>query len=81
MEYQLRIYQSALIAKIIDAWQRQKRRVIAVAPTGSGKTIVFAKLIEQYLSKNDEQVLVVARREELILRTYPRRFSDRSTRS
>ena len=67
MNYQLRTYQSALIAKIVDAWQRKKRRVIAVAPTGSGKTLIFAKLIEQYLSKNDKQVLVVAHREELIL--------------
>jgi len=67
MSYQLRPYQNALIAKIVDAWQRKKRRVIAVAPTGSGKTIVFAKLIEQYLSKNNKQVLVVAHREELIL--------------
>ncbi len=67
MSYQLRPYQNALIAKIVDAWQRHKRRIIAVAPTGSGKTIVFAKLIEQYLSKNNKQVLVVAHREELIL--------------
>jgi superfamily II DNA or RNA helicase len=64
---ELRTYQKRLIFQILDAWQRKKRRVIAVAPTGSGKTVIFAKLLEEYLRHHPEQVLIVAHREELIL--------------
>ncbi len=39
----LKPYQTKLIAEIAAKWQSGKRRVIAVAPTGSGKGLASKK--------------------------------------
>jgi superfamily II DNA or RNA helicase len=64
----LRPYQTKLIAEIAGKWQSGKRRVIAVAPTGSGKTVLFAKIADRHL--NDEpngRVWIIAHRIEMLL--------------
>jgi superfamily II DNA or RNA helicase len=64
----LRPYQSQLIAQIAANWQSGKRRVIAVAPTGSGKTVLFAKVADRHLNNRpDGKVWIIAHRIEMLL--------------
>jgi DNA repair protein RadD len=44
MSVTLRPYQSALIASIRDQWAAGNRNVLAVMPTGAGKTVTFSAL-------------------------------------
>ena len=46
----LRPYQTKIIAEVIAKWQSGKRRIIATAPTGSGKTVLFAKIADKLLT-------------------------------
>jgi superfamily II DNA or RNA helicase len=59
----MRNYQQAAHDAIIEAWQ-EARRVLAVMPTGTGKTILFAHLIRSRLAAG--RALVLAHRQELI---------------
>lgn len=61
---ELRPYQSEALAACWSAWE-EHRRILAVLPTGTGKTILFAKLSEQEVD-NGGRVLILAHREELI---------------
>jgi superfamily II DNA or RNA helicase len=64
----LRPYQSKLIAQIAAHWQSGKRRVIAVAPTGSGKTVLFAKVADRFLNDfPNGRVWIIAHRIEMLL--------------
>lgn len=64
----LRPYQTKIIAEVLAKWQSGKRRVMACAPTGSGKTVLFAKMAEKYLvDVPDGRVWIVAHREEILL--------------
>ena len=47
--YQLRPYQLEAVASITASWN-QFDRVLVVAPTGSGKTVVFAQVAKQRLN-------------------------------
>jgi superfamily II DNA or RNA helicase len=59
----LRPYQQEAVEGVRKSW-RDFDRVLGVAPTGSGKTIIFADIVEQ--RKNDGGVLILAHRDELI---------------
>lgn len=59
---QLRDYQRECIAAIKEHHAQGKNRVLAVLPTGSGKTIVFASL----LAELDRPALILAHTEELV---------------
>ena len=59
----LRPYQEACLAAIEQGWLNARRQLI-VLPTGTGKTIVFAKLAE--LLRKFGRILVLAHREELL---------------
>jgi DNA repair protein RadD len=63
----LRPYQRDVIAEIERA-TGQARRVIAVAPTGAGKTIVAASIIKDVVGKG-QRVLVLAHAREIIKQT------------
>jgi superfamily II DNA or RNA helicase len=64
----LRPYQTKLIAEIAGKWQSGKRRVIAVAPTGSGKTVLFAKIADRHLNDQPKgRVWIIAHRIEMLL--------------
>jgi superfamily II DNA or RNA helicase len=64
----LRPYQTKLIAEIAGKWQSGKRRVIAVAPTGSGKTVLFAKIADRHLNNEPKgRVWIIAHRIEMLL--------------
>lgn len=65
MTVRLRDYQEDLIAGIRGAFAARKRRVLAVSPTGSGKTITFAYLTQATAARGNT-VYIVAHRQEIV---------------
>lgn len=67
----LRDYQTDIMARIIDEWQRCKS-VMVQMPTGTGKTRVLAALVNEELNDKNEttgrtrSVWIVAHRRELV---------------
>lgn len=57
----LRPYQADTISEIYDAWSRH-RSVLAVLPTGGGKTVIFAEIIRRHIGA----AAAVAHRKEII---------------
>lgn len=62
---ELRPYQETARQKVQEEWKNGKKRTLLVLPTGTGKTIVFSKIIEDRVRKG-ERVLVIAHRGELL---------------
>lgn len=62
MGIDLRQYQSALNNAVQVAWNRGHKNVLAVLPTGGGKTVCFADIV----NKEPGAVCVVAHRQELV---------------
>ncbi len=58
----LRPYQQEALAAIADAESRGIRRQLVALPPGTGKTVIFAHLLQQ----RRERALVLAHRDELI---------------
>ncbi|MEG0900629.1 MAG: DEAD/DEAH box helicase family protein, partial [Clostridia bacterium] len=61
----LRPYQEEAKAAILKQWADGIKRTLLVLVTGGGKTIIFAKVIED-LVRGGERVLVLAHRGELL---------------
>jgi DNA repair protein RadD len=64
----LRPYQTDVVAEIEKALAAGQRRLLLVAPTGSGKTVVFCEIIKRYVEQH-KTVLVLAHRREIISQT------------
>lgn len=62
MSIALRPYQQQLSLEIDAAWANGARNVLAVAPTGSGKTVLFSEKIRQFNGAS----VAVAHRQELV---------------
>lgn len=62
---ELRPYQETARQKVQEEWESGKKWTLLVLPTGTGKTIVFSKIIEDRVRKG-ERVLVIAHRGELL---------------
>lgn len=62
---ELRGYQDGLLSGITDAMKQGHRKVLAVMPTGAGKGVTIAALVERAVQK-DKRVLILAHRTELI---------------
>lgn len=62
---ELRAYQEESRVAIQNEWSSGKKKTLLVLPTGTGKTIVFSKVIEDRV-KLGERVLVLAHRGELL---------------
>jgi len=65
MKYTLRPYQKDSINKLHDLYYNN-RRIVLVSPTGSGKTVIAAKIIESAVNSMNNKVLFLAHRRELI---------------
>ena len=64
---ELRPYQRDVIAEF-DRTREHKRRIILVAPTGAGKTVIGADIIRSFV-RRAKSVLVLAHRREIIAQT------------
>jgi DNA repair protein RadD len=64
---ELRPYQRDVIAEF-DRAREHKRRIILVAPTGAGKTVIGAEIIRSFVDRA-KSVLVLAHRREIITQT------------
>ena len=62
---ELRPYQQEAEKAVFAEWEKGTKRPWLVLPTGTGKTIVFAKITERCV-KNGERVLILAHRAELL---------------
>lgn len=62
---ELRPYQAAARESIFNEWDKGMKRTLLVLPTGTGKTIVFAKVAESCVRKG-QRVLILAHRGELL---------------
>ncbi len=65
---ELRPYQQDVIARIGAEVEAGRRRVLLVAPTGSGKTVIAGAVVADAVGQQ-KQVLVLAHRRELIQQT------------
>ena len=65
---ELRPYQREVIEQFHGAVAAGKRRIILVAPTGSGKTVIGADIIRT-ITRAQKPVLVLAHRREIIAQT------------
>lgn len=62
---QLRTYQDEAKHAIFNEWAKGNKKTLLVLPTGTGKTIVFAKVTEECVRRG-ERVLILAHRGELL---------------
>lgn len=62
---ELRNYQNEAMTSILNTWKEGTKRTLLVLPTGTGKTIVFSKVIEERVKQGDK-VLILAHRSELL---------------
>ncbi len=62
---ELRPYQTAAKESIFNEWGQGVKKTLLVLPTGTGKTIVFAKVAEECVRKG-QRVLIMAHRGELL---------------
>lgn len=60
----LRKYQEEAVAAILKEW-KEHQKTLLVLPTGTGKTVVFAKVVEIQVGKG-KRVLILAHRNELL---------------
>ena len=65
----LRPYQESAIRELAARIAAGRRRIVVVAATGSGKTVIFARVVADAVALG-QPVLVVAHRRELIQQTY-----------
>lgn len=62
---ELRPYQSQAKAAVFEQWAGGKQKTLVVLPTGTGKTVVFAKIAEDCV-RSGGRVLILAHRGELL---------------
>lgn len=62
---QLRPYQEKAVRSVLEEWDKGVQKTLLVLPTGTGKTICFAKIIEEQVRKGD-RCLILAHRGELL---------------
>lgn len=65
-EMALRPYQQDALDAIFEKWGEGQQKLLLSLPTGCGKTIVFAKVIER-LVREGKRTLVLAHRNELLM--------------
>jgi len=58
----LRDYQTDLIKKIYESWQRGNKNVLLQLPTGAGKTFIFTKIMADF----SDYAIAIAHRSEIV---------------
>jgi superfamily II DNA or RNA helicase len=66
--FDLRDYQRECVDAVLSAAYRVDRSVV-VLPTGSGKTVIFAHLVREWLDTSPGNVLILVHRDELVRQT------------
>ena len=61
----LRPYQEEARSAIHTEWENGRKKTLLVLPTGTGKTVVFAKIAEDQV-RSGERTLILAHRGELL---------------
>ncbi|QUY64274.1 DEAD/DEAH box helicase [Helcococcus kunzii] len=61
----LRPYQEEAKSKVLNEWSAGRDKTLLVLPTGTGKTIVFSKIVEERVRQGD-RALILAHRGELL---------------
>src|SRR5690554_4174372 len=61
----LRPYQNAAVEAIRNQWKLDYKKTLLVLPTGTGKTVVFSKVVEEE-TKDGSKALILAHRGELL---------------
>ena len=70
MKVELRPIQRDALQKIRDAFRGGCRRICVVAPTGFGKTVLFAEIVRSHFEKVPHaRALVLVHRQELVVQT------------
>ena len=62
---ELRPYQEEAVQAIFGEWDKGRKKTLLVLPTGTGKTICFAKVIEEEV-RQGKRTLMLAHRGELL---------------
>lgn len=62
-------YQNNLITNIAIAVKNRIRNVMVQLPTGGGKTVVFATIVERFTKKSGLRTLIIVHRKELLSQT------------
>lgn len=62
---ELRPYQAEAKTSVFEQWDKGFQKTLVVLPTGTGKTVVFAKIAEKCV-RNGNRVLILAHRGELL---------------
>ncbi len=60
-----RPYQVEAIDAVFEEWKRNASTLV-VLPTGTGKSVVFAKILQRWLQEHMGRVMILAHRKELI---------------
>jgi len=68
-----RYYQNDSLTKVKEEWNDGNKKVLLVAPTGSGKTVTAGLIIDDEVNNNGGKVLVVTDRKKLT-----RQFAERT---
>ena len=63
--FKLRPYQSEARDAILREWADGRKKTLLVLPTGTGKTVVFAKVVEHQVMRGG-RALIMAHRGELL---------------
>ena len=71
----LRAYQREVIARVEAEIAAGKRRLLLVAPTGSGKTIIAAAIITE-AAQQGQRILVIAHRREIVAQTHAKLYAN-----
>ena len=62
---QLRPYQAQAKDAVLSEWNKGYRKTLLVLPTGTGKTVVFSKVVENQVNQGG-RALILAHRGELL---------------
>ena len=76
----LRPYQEEAFEHVFAEWDHGRKKTLVVMPTGTGKTIVFAKIVEECVRRG-YRVLIMAHRGELLDQAADKIFKATGLRS